>query len=95
MTYNKTLKILGKNRTVSIKKYKLNNILNVSSVLLLKNYWIHFTVTDEINIEQTIIDSFENMIKCNRKNRKKNIVYSDYLVFEELDGQLMLGIQVN
>lgn len=94
------LTINGKKRNVSIKKYSINGELNVSSTLISKDYWINFPVSNETNIEETIINMFDNMIKYNKKNKKKNekqslvcsttIILKD-IIIEEPDGKFMLG----
>lgn len=99
MSSKKYLTINGKKRNVSIKKYSVNGELNVSSILISKDYWINFPVSNETNIEETIINMFDNMIKCNKKNKKKyekkSVVCPSSIILEESDGKLMIGTLTN
>ena len=80
-------------RRVKITKYKLNGSKNVSAVLIAKDYWIHFCPERNEDIIQRVIIMFNDMIELNSKQIKieKNKESQNYIVIEELDGNIMLG----
>ena len=89
-------------KRVKITKYKLNGSKNVSAVLIAKDYWIHFCPERNEDIIQRVIIMFNDMIELNSKQskiEKLNHVFKiekykesqNYIVIEELDGNIMLG----